>query len=411
MKMNKVFRTGMSVMIILLILCTLSAAYADGNWVCPACGQENPARAHFCGACRTEKPSEQAARVIPTYNGWLCPACQAVNAETYGFCINCGRTHTTEDQPAVLIDENEMTTIRLNPAVIEEYQGTISGQGKENTIPFTAPVTGTYLIFIRKANNGFRVSVDVRDLSGYSQNSDILKQDYGFTVSLRKGTTYNIYVAQYEKTGDYTLAVGIPRECADIGKNQLIEDSVSFRGQENCYRMTAPRDGTYRFSIIKADNGVRVSAWVTDEGGYVLGSEILKQGTGVSVTLRAGETYTIHVSPYEGYDDYVMRIGIPQPTVDLTGCQAVGDRLYYYRQDNTYTITPQEAGTYIIALRKADQGMRLSIEITDMGGYRVNGDIFKQGNSMKFSLKAGLQYTIHVIQYDDNGEYTLTIDH
>ena len=398
------------VLLLVVVFCMIGTALAEGNWVCPSCGHENPARANFCGSCRTEKPSSQKNKITPSFNGWLCPKCYTVNENSSHFCIICGNDYSPDNQPAILVDEVQMTEINLEPVEIIEYKGTLKEQGNKNVIHFTAPVTGDYYVWLKKADYGFTVEGTAKDLSGYVEGHAYFSQGEGLSAHFQEGVSYDIYIEQYQKTGDYTLAIGIPRKCVDIGTHQVINDSLSFRFQKNYYSVTAPRDGIYRFWISQIPKNVYAYVSVLDEGGYIQAKGNLGQNNGISVKLNAGQQYSLHVNYDQGLGDYTLKIGVPQPIIDISGCKVIGDRFYYSEQDNSYNLLPYQTGTYTIMLRMASKGMKVYVKVTDVNGYTVDKGYMSQGGSIKMHLEEDLTYALHVIQDEERGEYVLTIE-
>ena len=393
-----------------LLLACIGLANAEGGWTCPQCGRENPERANFCGSCRAPKPEKPVA-VSVSSNAWVCSGCGEVCSDQDNFCMYCGETHHANDRPAILTDEVQMLSCTPKQALVETYSGTFHTQGEKREIRYTAPVTGNYHFWLASAKSGFRVMLEVYDNANYRLNRDYVPQDGGITVELIGGKTYSFHINQYESLGDYTVMLGIPRDWLPLDGRQIIFDSVSFRDQQNRYKLSAPVSGDYRVEITKAKSGLRFRVEINDDGGYRINRDYFGQDGGITVTLEAGKVYDLIVSQYESRGEYTMNIGMAPETVNLAGCDVLGDRVYFHDQDNTYSYTATDSGEYAFSITKALSGLRFRVEVYDEDGYRLNRDYFGQGYYLKVALTEGKKYTIHVRQYEGLGDYVLEIAH
>jgi hypothetical protein len=91
-----------------------------------------------------------------------------------------------------------------------------------------------------------------------------------------------------------------------------ISDSVQFTDQSNEYKFTPPRDGKYRFEITGltrgGNNSVNMSIY-TIHGEYVSASSGgFINGNGLTVNLKAEDSYLINISQRMGLDKYQLMI-------------------------------------------------------------------------------------------------------
>ena len=121
--------------------------------------------------------------------------------------------------------------------------------------------------------------------------------------------------------------------------------------------------------------------------------------------------YDLVVSQHESTGEYTMNIGMAPATVDLAGCDTVGDRVYFHDQDNTYQYVATESSGHTFTVTKALKDMRVRVEISDGDGYLLNRDYLHQGDSLQADLKEGQKYIVHVRQHEGLGDYVLDIGH
>ena len=62
--------------LLVLVLCVSACTYAEEDWVCPNCGEENDGT--YCGECGFKRPDST----------WICPKCGTENRKKY--CTGCG---------------------------------------------------------------------------------------------------------------------------------------------------------------------------------------------------------------------------------------------------------------------------------------------------------------------------------
>ena len=403
-------RKVLTLLLALSLLLVYTAALAEGSWICPGCGRENPERANFCGSCRSPKPSGEITAEAAS-NAWVCSQCGDVCPDGDAFCMMCGNDHHETDERAILVPESTVSDITFPAAQILPLEGVFRQNDEERSYEYTAPVTGSYRIFVKTADSGFQVRVRVLDLSDYVLGSDYLKQGQGYDVELQAGNRYIIKAIQNRDLGAFTVGVGIPREPGALENNRSIHDSMSFTDQDNQYILQAQTSGVYRFWVYQANSGFSTRVRVFDKQGYVLGSDYVKQNQGISVELAAGEIYTVHAIQHNDLGEYQLRIGCPKTTTDISGCLTVGDDISFTDQENTYTFTATESGVYVVQLAKAMKGFSARVRVFDQGGYVLGSDYLKQGGNYSVELKAGSIYTVKVIQHNEYGAYCLRITH
>ncbi len=398
----------------LLLACVMVIAavpaLADGEWVCPNCGRENPGRANFCGSCRTEKPADPSVPVAEA-NAWVCPGCAEVCPNEDRFCMICGTEHGETDPAAYLAPVVELREATFDPVPVEIMPGEFTSNGQTATFSYAPAVSGTYGICISRAPYGVTVHVTVNSTQGYKVKDGYLNQGDSIHFDLEAGEEYTVTQMQYRGTGAYTLEFGTPRAPADIGGIQVIRDSISYEDQDNRYEFTPTVTGTYHFGLAQADKDVTVYLDVRDSFDSRVKDGYLNQGEGVTAELEAGERYCVHVYQYRGCKPYTLRVGYAKETVDISGFAVIGDQIYFEDQAIVYGITVPEDAPYTFSIANADRGCTFLVAVYDDGGYKLRDGYLDQGDYVNTDLQKNTRYTVVVRQYRGTGDFTLLISH
>lgn len=188
-----------------------------------------------------------------------------------------------------------------------------------NRYVFTAQQAGTYRFELAEMMSGDKVNVAVHDHLGrrVKASSTGMGTGEGLTVQLEEGETYTVSVTQCEGLGTYELHVGYQRPALRLDKVAGIEqatgfvlhDQTGFTDQVVEYYFVAPCDGTYVLGLGDMMEGFKVNLAVHDH----LLSKVRATGSGMcndemSVELKAGETYRVSVSQYEGLGPYTLTV-------------------------------------------------------------------------------------------------------
>ena len=198
----------------------------------------------------------------------------------------------------------------------------------------------------------------------------------------------------------------------NITNYNVVKDKFTYTNQENIYTFTAPRSGTYSLTLegIKASAKVRVL--VTDNLGYKVidfrGVQNMSQEIG---QLEKGKTYTINAMQYYDTCDYTLSIGLQKPTFNISDLVKVNDSLEYTGQDNVYTFVPSRSGDHTFSLAGINSSAKVKLGIYDSLGYKVIEFRGVKNMSQAVSgLEKGKTYYVHVTQYYDTCNYSLTIN-
>ena len=398
----------------ILILTLAAGALAEEDWVCPSCGRVNSAKANFCGSCRTQKPSGNTATQNDQVNAWVCPACGNTVPLEDAFCSICGADHASGALSAIRREETAFEEVTIEPCPVKRIpMGQLTASGRE-IIPWQAEIDGRYRIWIEDQRAGSEFKLKVRNSLGQTVNhNDFYNYAPGLTVDLTAGAQYEIELNYQSVQGGCTLCVGIPRPPMYIGAGRMIRDSISFREQINLCAFTAEVSGGYRVEVTGMLQGNEINLKLMNEQGYILEHTSFGavQGTGISADLEAGKTYFIQVTERNGPCTYELTIGKPNLVLDLSGADAVGDRLYYRDQKNVYRYTAPVSGQYTISVAYVESTQEtVTVSVLDIQGYKLEGRTsMGRDSSFKVNLDAGVTYQLAVKQRDACGEYTLVI--
>ena len=183
-----------------------------------------------------------------------------------------------------------------------------SFKGQENWYTMTAPVSGLYRFRLCEAKNGFGVIAAIFDPLDKRLKSDYLSSDESIAVRLEAGETYRIRVEQSSDFGEYWLRIGCPKKMMDISGSEYVGDDVTYEDQENKYLLIVPKDGKYTIKLLKAEAGVVLHIVVDDHLGYEQMEKFFTIGQSETVSLKAGERYTVLVIQDAKYDSYTLQI-------------------------------------------------------------------------------------------------------
>ena len=183
--------------------------------------------------------------------------------------------------------------------------------------------------------------------------------------------------------------------------------------QKDEYSYVPEVGGIYRFEFSDVPSGTYYNLYVFNSGNECIKySTDLDNGDGITVSLEAGQSYTIRVDQYKNTGSYVLNVGPQKPLVDVSQCTAVNDSIQYTEQENSYSFIAPRDGLYRFELSNVPEGTDLSIYACNSGWeslkYAVDLD---NGDGITLGLSEGQTYYIRAVQYRGVGNYTLNIGH
>lgn len=409
---EKKMRNGMKAFafVIIILFCILigTIALAD-NWTCPGCGRINDDDMNFCGNCRTKKPEPDGVHPSDAINAWVCSACKHICPDADNFCTKCGTDHYDTDAKAFLAKKPVYEKVNMPSCVIQRIPSNFSSENVAASI--TVYTEGVYYFWIEDQVSDFSAKMVLYDShNNVIRSNDFYDNDPGFAYRLSSGETYNIVLKGNGGSNSYyTLCIGQPRETEMIGSRCIIQDSIDYYYQENSYCFFPEVTGEYRIDITEMQNGQELDVEVKDELGYVIQSSYfgITMGNGISFDAEENKLYFIIVGERRNLGYYKLSLSSPQPMISITGCNAIGDYLYYWNQKNEYEFIAPETGEYSFSFAFAEADCDFRISIYDQYGYAVS----RGGYSSECSadLTAGEKYRIEVKQRSGKGDYSLFI--
>lgn len=181
---------------------------------------------------------------------------------------------------------------------------------QQNKYTFIPAIDGTYRFDFTNIINGFSLKVNVYDSLGYKVGGYTgLSNGNGITVELKANEIYTIKVDQYSNAGKYTLKIGKQQGTQDITGRDSISGDVTYKDQKNIYILTPSSTGEYIFSLSNMSNGFSVTLHIYDSLDYKVGGYSgMGNDSKVTVSLTAGETYTIYLRQYSNTGSYNVNI-------------------------------------------------------------------------------------------------------
>ena len=168
------------------------------------------------------------------------------------------------------------------------------------------------------------------------------------------------------------------------------------------YSYIAPRDGIYQFDLIdvQADASMRILVMNSN------GEEILDSYKGAYAYLNEQETYEIQVRHFRGESEYVLQIGVPKPTTDISSATEINDQITFENQRNVYTFTAPKSGNYRFDLTEVNANTKFRMLLWD----RLDNKILDEySGGATAALAAGETYRFEVRQYSGTGSYKMLI--
>ena len=276
----------------------------------------------------------------------------------------------------------------------------VSFNDQKNIYMFTAPIDGRYRFDLTEKNTNLTCRLLIWDK--YEKEMIDTKSDGAYVV-LEGGETYQIQVRQHQQLGSYTLRVYFQKETRDISGYGTVNDSTEYNDQKNVYTFTPPVTGRYRFDLTETNANTAYRLLIWDK--YEKEITDTKSG-GAYAVLDAGETYIIQVRQHKGTGAYKMTIGYQKESLDITGADAVYDRITFDDQKNVYYFTPSQSGDYDLTVSNSNSSCNLSLMVWDRHGKNILDTRSGKGT---LSLEANETYEIQVRQHKGYDSYRFSI--
>ena len=188
---------------------------------------------------------------------------------------------------------------------------------------------------------------------------------------------------------------------------------ISLLEQKDEYSYVPEVGGIYRFEFSDVPSGTYYKLYVFNSGNErIKYSTDLDNGDGITVSLEAGQSYTIRVEQHKNVGSYILNVGPQKPLVDVSQWTAVNDSIQYTEQENNYSFIAPRDGIYRFDLSDVPEGTDLSIYAYNSGWERIKYAVdLDNGDGISVELSKGQTYYIKAVQYRGVGNYTLNIGH
>ena len=320
-------------------------------------------------------------------------------------------TQNTLEVPS--IQEKSLT---VSKAEILKFSGNIKYKNQKDTYSYTAPRDGNYrfeLADINTTSKTIEMTIDVCNPDGDTIVYSFCKNGEGVTCELEKDVTYTVYVQQSTNLGTYTLLVGQQKKTEDVTKYTKVKDSIEFTDQKNEYKLTASRDGNYRFELADINTTsktIEMTIDVCDPDGDSVAYSFCKNGEGVTCKLEKDVTYTVYVQQSANFGAYTLLVGQQKKAEDVTKYTKVKDSIEFTDQKNEYKLTASRDGNYrfeLADINTTSKTIEMTIDVCDPDGDSVAYSFCKNGEGVTCKLEKDVTYTVYVQQSANFGTYTL----
>lgn len=334
----------------------------------------------------------------------LEPDDSSVTEETTTSLEASLETPETTETESVASNILEIASIESNAkeisrGEIESVEGTISTEDQELAYTFTPARDRLYRFEFSDVTNGaeFRLYIYNSSMEQLASN-DYMKDGSGISINLDAGETYNFIVQQQGGTGSFTLNVGCKKPTVDITEYTEIEDSTEYTDQENDYTFTPNQDGLHRFEFSNITNNAKFKLYIYNASWELLDdNDYMTNGSGISISLKAGELYYIRIKQQSNKGTYVLNVGNKKEIADISDYSGVSDSTQYTEQSNDYALTLTQDGLYHFEFSNIANNAEFilyiyndSWELLDYDDYMTNG------SGISIDLEAGETYYIRV---------------
>ena len=321
-------------------------------------------------------------------------------------------------------EDLELRTVRVPRADILRWSGVFSSDKQEDEYSFTAERSGSYSFFFTDILEGQKYPIQVLNAAGEAVNNRYWSYTYGLgdcvDLTLSRGQRYTVRVRQESNYyGSYCLNIGLQKEYTEITGCAAVYDAVEFIQQQNGYLFTPSVTGEYRFGFSGIPEGYKYCIQVVNAGGDAISNQYWSYSygnkDGTTVSLNAGQTYTVIVKQNDRYyGEYCLDVGLFKETGDISPFYAVSDSIQVIGQRNLYSFTPEFSGTYEFGISDVPDGIKYLIQVVNAGGDAISNPYWSHsygnGDRISAELTAGQTYTVAVRPDSEYyGRFTLNI--
>ncbi len=220
-----------------------------------------------------------------------------------------GISYLEEEPSDASVSEESRKMISL-PG-ITYLQDRMTFDGQKNIYSFTAREDGRFRFEVAGMSGG-KIILSLSEEDGTEIFSDeCCTEGEGITAKgLKKGTTYELKVEQYEQLCDYCLMLGAPKNTLTVGRANIIQDEMEFTDQRNVYYFIPETENPLTVTVSGMEEDMAVELHVFDEEKNSL-TENTYAGNGSSISVRKltpGRCYQIQARQNRNQGQYTLTI-------------------------------------------------------------------------------------------------------
>ena len=317
----------------------------------------------------------------------------------------------TEPVPTILrIDSIPESITSVDKIEIQKTSDKINSDKEKKTYEFTSTEAGTYRFEFSDVPNNI-------DFNMYLYNADREQLDYatciangeGITFNLDANTQYYLEVEQRYNTGSYVLNIGSAKPIMDISNFTEVSDSTQFNDQKNQYLFISTESGTYRFEFSDVPNNIDFNMYLYNADWEQLDyATCIANDEGITFNLDANTQYYLEVEQRYNTGSYVLNIGSAKPIMDISNYTEVSDSTQFNDQENRYSFTPVEAGTYRFEFSDITDNIDFNMYLYNADWEQLDyATCIANGEGITFNLDANTQYYLKIQQRYHCGKYNL----
>jgi hypothetical protein len=168
--------------------------------------------------------------------------------------------------------------------------------------------------------------------------------------------------------------------------------------------------GTYRFDFELTTNAnARFKFTIKDQTKLIIKEEYdINTFNGVTVDLEENKIYQIFIEQQNGFSEFIMHIGVPNPiqTIDKS---IIKGSLNYTDKLDCYSYTAPEDGMYRFDFVPSDYTVQYYMKIEESTKLLIKEEYFQGPDGITAKLDKGKTYFLYIKQRENFADYELNI--
>lgn len=175
-------------------------------------------------------------------------------------------------------------------------------------------------------------------------------------------------------------------------------------------RFHAPVSGIYRFDFeLTTDANARFKFTIKDQTKLTIKEEYdINTFKGVTVELEENKTYQIFIEQQNGFSEFTMNIGIPNP-IQTINENLIKGSLNYTDKLDCYSYTAPEDGMYRFDFIPSDYTLQYYMKLEESTKLLIKEEYFQGPDGITAKLDKGKTYFLHIKQRENFADYELNI--